>query len=311
MAGEIREIEVNKLKPHPKNEMIYGQEDVSNLVSLIEARRKIINPIIINENFVIISGHRRWKAAQELGYKTVPCELIIYDNEEEELADLILYNTDRVKTPEQKAREGITLEETLSSKAFLRRLSGLKQNQTDMDDSSTTDTQGDSDDSDKGLTRDKVAKAVGLGSGRTFDRMKEVLRTADTLKSQGNTDDAELLITVLNRSASAANDLLKLDFESLSSEDREKIRVGKTAPRNFLPRDKSTKTSKENTIQFDKINIGIKSINRELRKLTKSISRIKVDDERERFTRSLIEDLQSTLASIKSELDVKTEETQK
>ena len=130
MAEGTIQVDVNKLKPHPRNELIYGTGDVSDLVTLIESRGKIITPLIVKEDFTIISGHRRWMAAKELGFVSVPCEVVSYENEEEELADLILHNASRVKTVVQRVREGMVLEESLSSEAFQRMVSTLKQNRT-------------------------------------------------------------------------------------------------------------------------------------------------------------------------------------
>jgi len=256
MTVEFQLIPVDQLKPHPKNVLIYGQdEDVTDLKDQIIAYGKILDPLKVTENYVIISGHRRWKAATELGISTVPCEFVKFDTAEEELAALVLYNSKRNKTNEQKTREGITLAETLSIEAVQRRLANLNQHRTDMAESATSGTDdniGDSDvastdASDRGLTRDKVAKAVGLKSGRAFDLMREILTNADKLASDGNTVDAELLVAVLNRSPSAAKDLLKVPLESLSSEDRANILTGKVKPRRLLSDSKPTRVPKKKT----------------------------------------------------------------
>jgi len=242
MTVEIQLISVDQLRPHPQNELIYGlEEDVTNLKDQITAYGKILDPLKVTEDYVIISGHRRWKAAKELGMPTVPCEFVSFDSDEEEVAALVLYNSKRVKTNVQKIREGITLDETLSVEAVQRRLANLNQNRTDMADSATSETGNNNvgsdiestDVSDHGLTRDKVAKAVGFKSGREFGLMKEILTKADILAADGNTADAKLLVAVLNRSASAAKDLLKVPLESLSDEDRAGIETGKVAPRKF------------------------------------------------------------------------------
>ena len=141
MNKESLEIDVSKLRPHEKNERIYGaDEDVADLKDQIQAFGKIFDALKITEEHVIISGHRRWKAAKELGLETVPCQYVSFGSDEEELAALVLYNYHRVKTNEQKAREGMALFETLSEEAVKRRLSAINQgNPPDMDESSTTE----------------------------------------------------------------------------------------------------------------------------------------------------------------------------
>ena len=98
MTVEFQLIPVDQLKPHPKNVLIYGQdEDVTDLKDQITAYGKILDPLKVTENYTIISGHRRWKAAKELGIPTVPCEYVKFDSDEEELAALVLYNYKREK----------------------------------------------------------------------------------------------------------------------------------------------------------------------------------------------------------------------
>ena len=60
-----------------------GHEDVSDLVALISERGRIVNNLVINEEYTIISGHRRWLAAKELNYSTVPCEIVSFDSVED------------------------------------------------------------------------------------------------------------------------------------------------------------------------------------------------------------------------------------
>ena len=172
MEDRLRDYPVNKLKPHPKNESIYGSEDVEDLVEQIQAYGGIVDPLKIKEDGTIISGHRRWKAAQELGMEKVPCEILTYDSEEEELAALVLFNYHRSKTNEQRTREGMALEEALRAEGMRRKLSNLKQNMIEKDpgahteesdgDCGSSETEGRS--SEKGRTRDKVADAVKISS---------------------------------------------------------------------------------------------------------------------------------------------------
>ena len=95
------------------------------------------------------------------------------------LEALILDNYYRTKTPEQKVREGMVLEEVESERANERMKSGVKSNP--MENSSTG--------FDKGKTRDIIARKVGLSSGRTFSGAKSVVEKIDKLKESGNTED--------------------------------------------------------------------------------------------------------------------------
>ncbi|HAG84792.1 MAG TPA: hypothetical protein DCL61_27470, partial [Cyanobacteria bacterium UBA12227] len=64
--------------------------------------------------------------------------------------------------------------------------------------------------SSKGKTRDRLAKLVGLGSGRTYSKAAKVVETIDRETSSGNLETAQTLRQVLNsKSVDAAWNLLK------------------------------------------------------------------------------------------------------
>lgn len=308
MVEGIIFVEVDKLKPHPQNELIYGDDDVSDLVAQINVLGKIVEPIKIKDDYTIISGHRRWKAAKELNYEKVPCEVVRFDSSEEELAVLVLYNSKRVKTNEQKAREGIALFNTLSEEAIKRRLANLNHSIPEMDDSSISENDSDkpvsgSPDVDAkrevGLTRDKVAKAVGINSGKTFDRMREVLIRVDELKEAGNIEDSELYIAVLNRAPTAAWDLINVPLDSLTAEDRERIKTGKIAPRVYLsksqlPREVKGKTVK-GSVSFKKVMEVISTTDLSLHTLEKPVARVRNFDERN----AIIKSIEGTMSSLR------------
>jgi len=271
-----QEMKITDLRPHPKNGMIYGQEeDVSDFVILIREAGKIIEPLKITSENVIISGHRRWMAAQELGLDTVPCEVVSFDSPEAELEALIVYNASRDKTVQQRTREGIAMEEVISAKSKKRRASKLKQNQTDMDSSSITDDMVTEEGNEveeglAGTTRDEIARVVGISSGRQFDRMKSVINMADKLKGEGKGTDSLLLTTILNKSPSAAYELsTKIDLNSLTSDDKNNLLSGKVPPRSFIPsisKDKSIAVSQSSydsaLAQLIKIDTAIKELNK-------------------------------------------------
>ena len=96
------------------------------------------------------------------------------------LEALILDNYYRTKTPEQKVREGVVLEEVIAKRKKQKSLANLKQ-VTECADSVHSEKEGN--------TRDIIAKKVGLSSGRTFSGAKSVVEKIDKLKESGNTED--------------------------------------------------------------------------------------------------------------------------
>lgn len=67
----IKEIPVAHLRPYEKNPRI-NDHVVKNLAQII-AEFGFQVPLVIDANKTIITGHTRWKAAQLLGFETVPC----------------------------------------------------------------------------------------------------------------------------------------------------------------------------------------------------------------------------------------------
>ena len=240
MTPETREINVSDLKPHPKNEVIYGQqEDVSDLVKLIGDAGRIIERLIITKDNVIISGHRRWLTAKILGHDTVPCEVMEFETPEDELEELVLRNAKRTKTTVQKIREGMTLESVYSNEAKIRKLANLKQNKLDQSDEANSPGSG--------ATRDKVAKKAGISSDKTYHRGKNVLMKVDELRSEGKDEFTDLLLSVLNKSTSAAGDLLSADYDNLTNEQIQGLKSGKIAPRSLVPKETKEKETKPPT----------------------------------------------------------------
>ena len=63
-------IDIKKIKPNPTNDEIYTSTDLSTLKQSLE-RNGQLEPIVINKQNLIISGHRRYFSAVQLGWKEI------------------------------------------------------------------------------------------------------------------------------------------------------------------------------------------------------------------------------------------------
>ena len=160
---------VTRLKPHPLNRKIYGDE--APPADFIESVRRhgIMMPLAIKEDGTIISGHRRWQAALALGMETVPVQIVGYADDLDEREAIIEFNRQREKTFSQKMAEAEELEAVERERARRRQAEAGKANLPTVSAGNVSTTH-----EDKGRTRDKVTAAVGLGSGRTYDRAVKV-----------------------------------------------------------------------------------------------------------------------------------------
>jgi len=208
LSTTIPQIAPHQLAPHPQNYQIYGNEDVGDLVELIR-HSGWVKPIVCTSSYTIISGHRRWKAALELGLERLPIEVKDFPDEVAELEALLLENASRFKTIEQKVREAKAWQEVEEKKARQR-----------MSDAAKALFQGVENfpHPEKGKTRDRIASLVGLGSGRTYQKAAKVVTQSDKESDLGHQEVARVLRKTLNeQSVDAAHALLKKTPEELQA----------------------------------------------------------------------------------------------
>ena len=191
---KIEKRELVDLRPHPRNKEIYGTLDVSDLVDRIEITKRI-EAIKITPEGIILSGHRRVKAADELGRTEIDC-IIIDDLDPNQQLELLLdENCYREKTNIQKIMEGIVYQEIESKKSEQRKIESGKRNLglTVVESEPTTD---ESNNNEKGKTRDIVGKKVKI-SGKTFEKG---LKIVERINEESDQEIKSFLSDQANRS---------------------------------------------------------------------------------------------------------------
>ncbi len=101
-------VSVERLKPHPGNTEFFsdmtGWKWDKFLASIAESNGPI-EPLIITEDYIVVSGNQRLRACKQLGIQSVQCEMRKYKSEEEIIKDLIEINVEQrgtiESTPEQ------------------------------------------------------------------------------------------------------------------------------------------------------------------------------------------------------------------
>lgn len=155
-------IRINNLKPHPKHSEIYQtpkdiRSEWKDLFTSIE-ENGMMQPLIISQDNTIISGHRRWKVVNELGWDEVKVEKINVD-EEKFNSMLVQLNTNREKTHAEKINEVL----------FLLKVIPKRQGQTLSED-------------EKGGRLTIIAKKLGKGFSRENISKIEKIKIADDEK---------------------------------------------------------------------------------------------------------------------------------
>ena len=178
--------ETTMLKPHPVNRKLYGAETISqDFVDSIK-ENGILEPLVIKRDGTIISGHRRWLTAKALNMESVPVRVLEFENELDEREAIITFNKQREKTFSQKMAEAEELEAIERERARRRQVELAGKRNSDLEEMLP---QGDGTTRRAPQTRDKVAAAVGLGSGRTYDKAAKVWEAA----KEGNEVALELV----------------------------------------------------------------------------------------------------------------------
>jgi len=209
LTSEIGDIEFRDpktLTPHPKNEEIYGEPEVSDDFRESIAR-KVWQPLLVTPNGKIISGHRRRKASIQAELPQVPVRVVTFSSESKEIMALVRLNQYRDKTSGIKTAEVMMYREAVESDAETRRLENLKEG-TDSPERETFHT--------RGRATDQLAEMVGI-TGRTLRKGIEVFDTA-----AGETDHEE---AVINEAQRIKQDMKEgdLSFTAARRELRRKI----------------------------------------------------------------------------------------
>lgn len=108
---------LSRLRPHPRNASIYGSDPIDDLIGEID-RHGMLEPVVVSPKHVILSGHRRVRAAKALGWNSVPVRL---DRGPTTAARLIAFNRQRRKTWTQLCCEALVLLPDAKLRAARRR----------------------------------------------------------------------------------------------------------------------------------------------------------------------------------------------
>jgi ParB family chromosome partitioning protein len=91
VAGGVREIDIARIKPNPAQPRVQFDEDALDELAQSIGERGVLQPILLRpdgENFQIVAGERRWRAAQRARLHTIPA--IVREIDESTSAEIAL-----------------------------------------------------------------------------------------------------------------------------------------------------------------------------------------------------------------------------
>jgi len=144
---------------------IYGDDGYQDLIESIKSLG-VLQALYVTSKNDILSGHRRWRAAIAAECPIIPIIRMNYANDLDERQAIIEHNRYRIKTGWQLWNEGQELDKIGRERGRQNQAHGL-----------TAPGRTLPDNSQKALpyeTSDFVAKSIGLGSGRQWERLKDV-----------------------------------------------------------------------------------------------------------------------------------------
>ena len=177
----------------------------------------LLNPIVVNQDNVILSGHRRYFACKELCIGEIPVEVKAFGHKWQELEYLLLQNRYRAKTNIQMTKEYDRYLEVERERAKERQLSFLKQNQATVSENfherTESSTGGASPqlcenfhEAEKGRSVDMAAQNANAGkSGRTMETWSDTLAEISRLPD----DERKVAETVFNISPPKAKNIIE------------------------------------------------------------------------------------------------------
>lgn len=119
----MQQIQINQLKPHPRNNEFFDDIVGDKWQDFLQSIKTsgVIEPIVITQDGVIVSGHQRVRACKELGIDTVTCDVKIYQDDDAIIKDLLETNIrQRGSVGGSDKKIGLRIRE-------LERLYGIKQ----------------------------------------------------------------------------------------------------------------------------------------------------------------------------------------
>ena len=188
---------VAKLRPHPLNQLIYGDEADEALVQSVKTRG-ILAPLLAANDDLVVSGHRRLDAAKKAGLDEVPVIVVEFNDDDDVAHALISANEQRQRTVEQKIREYAYLKGIEQRRAQQRQHgAGARGAEGGRGRRKDETLRSNLPEGFGGRSRDIAAKHVKL-SAKTLEKGLKVVQRADELRKRNEVKRADELIDKLN-----------------------------------------------------------------------------------------------------------------
>lgn len=165
-------IPIKKIKVQDRIRKDFG--DIGELARDIKDNG-LINPIVINKEYVLLAGERRLRACKQLGYEQVEVRMMDTRDAEHEL---------NIEISENDVRKDFSKAERVD---YMFRLMRIEKEKARERQGARTDIVQNLAESDTGKARDKTAAAFGI-SGETMRKEMQIVENKDLLTPEDFAD---------------------------------------------------------------------------------------------------------------------------
>ena len=91
---KMQKFKIEELKAHPRNNEFFDDMSGEKWQEFLESIKTsgVIEPIVVTQDKIIVSGHQRVRACKELGIEEIDATVKIYDSDDDIIKDLLETN---------------------------------------------------------------------------------------------------------------------------------------------------------------------------------------------------------------------------
>lgn len=294
----MQEININELKPHPRNNEFFDDMTGEKWNEFLESikSRGVIEPIVITQDYTIVSGHQRVRACKELEIQKINCEIHNYNSDDEVLQDLIETNIrQRGDVGGSSKKVGMRIKE-------LERIYGIKQG-------------GDrfipkGNNFPHQTTQQDIANKLGITvkTLRNYKKLTEMVPELSDLVDTGIVSNTTALAVVKQLSPEEQEQLISsLDVTKKLTQKKVQEEINKIKSSSPAPEVKEVQVVPEDYETLKKDNVKLQKDNEKLKNTTNEVVNLREEVEnykKDYHTMKRINDEQNTkITELKSEIE--------
>lgn len=207
-------IEIEKIKIKDRIRKDLG--NIQELADDIKANGLINPPVITPDTYELITGERRIRAMEYLGYKQIEVRPMAVKDAEHQL---------NLEISENEARKDFSKAERIDYARRLERIESLKAEKRRKATQNNNAAKAEVENfppQDEGKTRDIVASKLGIGSGKQYEKEKYIVDNKSSLSPEdfADWDEGKLSTNKVYRQLKIENERLEKENKILESQKK-------------------------------------------------------------------------------------------